>query len=104
MHERGRLTLQNLLEVDQKVGVELTAVSFEKPRPIQVAVDRQLRLEVTVGTSPQVLRIPDLDLPSEGEVELIFNSPEGVSRLPTRGGGSLEASIALAAFKVISSR
>jgi len=101
MHERGRLTLHNLLEVDQKVGVELAAVSFQKPRPIQVVVDRQLRLEVTVGTSPQVLRIPDIELPPEGEVELIFNSPEGVSRLTTRGGGSLEASIALAGCKVI---
>jgi hypothetical protein len=84
--------------------VELVTVSFEKPRPIQVAVDRQIRLEVTVGTSPQILRIPDLELPPEGEVELIFNSPEGVSRLSTRGGGSLEASIALAAFKVIPGR
>ena len=104
MHERGRLKLHNLLDRPQKVGLEILAVSFEKPRPIQLAVDRKLTLEVTVGTRPQSLKIPQIELGPKGEAELIFNSPEGTSRMPTRGGGSLNASIALAALRVIPER
>ncbi len=104
MHERGRLKLHNLLDRPQKVELEVLAVSFEKPRPIQLAVDRKLTLEVTVGTRPQSLKIPQIELGPKAEAELIFNSPEGTSRLPTRGGGSLSASIALAAVRVIPGR
>ncbi|MBN2288497.1 MAG: hypothetical protein JXQ83_04125, partial [Candidatus Glassbacteria bacterium] len=104
MHERGRLRLVNLLEQAQRVAVEVMAVSFEKPRALQVAVDRSLRQEFEVDTSPQLVRIPGIELPPGGEAELIFNSPEGVSRLPTRGGGTLEASVALASLRVLPDR
>jgi hypothetical protein len=100
MHERGRLKLVNLLEEAQTVDLEVLALSFEKSRPVQLAVDRKLKLEFTVGTQPQMLKIPAIELPPKGEAELIFNSPEGVSSLPVRGGGNIEASIAVSALRV----
>jgi len=101
MHKQGRLVLRNLLDVAQSVELQALAVSFEKPRSIQLAVDRQLRQEISVDTTPGVMKIPGIELPPAGEAELIFNSPEGVSRVPTRGGGTLGVSIALAAVRIL---
>ena len=57
-------------------------------------------MQIPVGTGPQEIRFGPLDLPPDGVVEVIFNSPEGVSELPT-STGKIRASIALARLEVI---
>jgi len=98
MRARGRLTVRNLLDKPQKVELGARAVSFVKPRKLEIAAGGGPRERIPVGTRPQQIRFGPLDLPANGKIEVIFNSPEGVSELPT-SAGKIRASIALAALE-----
>ncbi len=100
MCARGRLTVRNLLDTSQKVELAARAVSFIKPRNLVIVADNGLKVQIPIGTGPQDIRFSPLDLPANGEIEVIFHSPEGVSEFPTNAG-KIRASIALARMEVI---
>lgn len=100
MRTRGRLTVRNLLDTPQKVELAARAVSFIKPRNLVIVANSGLNEQIAIGTGPQDIRFGPLDLPANGEIEVVFHSPEGVSELPTNAG-KIRASIALARMAVI---
>jgi hypothetical protein len=65
-----------------------------------IVADSGLNEQIAIGTGPQDIRFGPLDLPTNGEIEVVFHSPEGVSELPTNAG-KIRASIALARMAVI---
>jgi len=95
MRESGRLSVRNLLDTPQKVEIVARAVSFLKPRSLEIAVKGGPGEQMTIDTAPRDIKFGPLDLPANGTVEVMFHSPEGVSELPTKAG-KIRASIALA--------
>jgi len=100
MRTRGRLTVRSLLDVPHKVELAARAVYFVKERDLEIAAKGGPKVKIAVGTTPQQIRFGPLDLPAGAELEVFFNSPQGVSQLRT-DTGDIRASVALARVEVI---